>query len=358
MVDELDPKKFHILTKNKKLFISLGLVLFLLLILPPFGYWYYNFAVNRPSQTSKEVTFEIKKGQLVSEISDNLYNVGAINSKFLFNFYAITTKLDRNIQAGIYTIDAGTSIKELSTQFQHGTLDKSITFLEGWRVEEFAQKAVTEFENVDYYEFVTLAKDMEGYLFPDTYIFNSDITTDDMIGHLRDVFKDKTKDLLSSEYLAKSGLTPEQAVIFASIVERETATDDDRPVVAGILIKRWKEGIKIEADATTQYVVANRDNSCNTQTLICNRGADFSPTDWWKRDLTKVDLLLDSPYNTRKNVGLPPSPISSISLSSLRSVVNYTPSDYYFYINDSQGVTHFAVTLVEHESNIAKYLTN
>jgi len=356
MADELDPKKFHVLTKKKKILIAAISALFLLVILPPLGYWYYNFALDRPSQTSKEVTFEIKKGELVSDISDNLYEAGAINSKFLFNFYAISNHLDRNIQAGLYTIDAGTSIKELVRQFQHGTLDKSVTFLEGWRVEEFARKAALEFPNVDYYEFITLAKNLEGRLFPDTYIFNDDITTEEMIEHLTDVFDNKTKDLLSNEYLSKSGLTTEEALIFASILERETSAESDRPVVAGILIKRLQEGMKIDADATTQYVVANRDNSCNTQTLACNISVDFSGIDWWKRDLTRTDLDIDNPYNTRENVGLPPMPIASVSLSALQAVVNYVPSDYYFYINDAQGNTHFAATLAEHEANIAKYL--
>jgi len=357
-VQQLDPNKFHILTKKNKLILLAVTLLFFILVLPPVSYWYYNFALNRPSQTSKEITFEIKKGDLVSEIADNLYEAGAINSKFLFNFYAINTNLDRNIQAGLYTIDAGTSIKELAEQFQHGTLDNSITFIEGWRVEEFARKAAMEFKSVDYYEFVSQAKDLEGYLFPDTYIFNSTITATQMIEHLRDVFDKKTSNLLSGDYLQKSGLTSEQALIFASIIERETSDDDDRPIVAGILIKRWREGMKIEADATTQYVVANKDNSCNTQTLACETKIDFSDINWWKKDLTLNDLNIDTPYNTRKNIGLPPRPISSIGLSALQAVVNYIDSDYYFYINDQTGKTHFAATLAEHENNIAKYLDN
>ncbi|OGC38723.1 hypothetical protein A3K42_02060, partial [candidate division WWE3 bacterium RBG_13_37_7] len=254
--NELDPKKFHIFGKKQKLIIFFVAIGLFLLVFPPILYFYYNISLNRPSQTSKEVTFEIKKGQGLIDIADNLYESGAINSKFLFSFYAITNKFDSNIQAGIYTIKAGTSTKDLVQLLQHGTLDTSITFLEGWRIEEFARKAATTFKNVGYEEFVTLAKDKEGYLFPDTYIFSSGVTTAEMVDHLQDIFKAKTKDLLSDSYLEKSGLTAEQAVIFASIVERESADEDSRPIVAGILIKRWKESMKIEADATTQYAVA------------------------------------------------------------------------------------------------------
>jgi len=358
MGDQLDPNKFHVLTPKNKFILILSLLILLLGVIPPLGYWYYNFALNRPSQTSKEVTFEIKKGDLVSDIADNLYDAGAINSKLLFNFYAVSNKLDRNIQAGLYTIPAGTSIKKLVEQLQHGTLDNSITFLEGWRIEEFARKASLEFPNIDYNEFISYAKDLEGYLFPDTYIFNSNITAKEMVDHLRGVFDEKTRDLLSDEYLSKAGLTAEEAVIFASIVEREAANNDDRAIVAGILIKRWKEGMKLEADATTQYVVANKDNTCNTQTLACSGKEDFKIIDWWKRDLTLTDLNVDNPYNTRKNLGIPPKPISSISISALKAVVNHVTSDYYFYINDESGATHFATTLEEHNANVSKYLSN
>lgn len=359
MSDQLDPNKYHIVTKKHKILVVVSIVLFFLITLPTIGYWYYTFALNRPSQTSKEITFEIKNGQLVSEIADNLYAVEAINSKFLFNFYAVSTKLDRNIQAGLYTVPAGTSIKQLVDQFQHGKMDQSITFLEGWRVEEFAREASSKFVNVDYYEFITLAKDYEGYLFPDTYIFNNNINAAEMIDHLRDVFNAKTKDLLSDSYLEKSGLTSEQAVIFASILERETSNPSDRPLVAGILIKRWKEGMKIEADATTQYVVSSKLNTCNTITVACtNKSLPYVSIDWWPRDLTVSDLSIDSPYNTRKNSGLPPRPISSISISALQSVINHTLSDYYFYINDLEGTTHFGVTLADHEENIRKYLSD
>ena len=357
-VQQLDPSKFHILTPKKKLVLIISLLIFVFVVLPPLSLWYYNAALNRPSQTSKEVTFEIKNGQFVSDIADNLYEAGAINSKFLFNFYAKSTKLDRNIQAGLYTIKAGTSIKQLVEQLQHGTLDNNVTFIEGWRVEEFARKAALEFPNVNYSEFIKLAKDDEGRLFPDTYIFNSSVTTQEVLDHLRDTFNNKTKDLLSSAYLEKSGLTPQEALVFASLVEREASNSNDKPIIAGILIKRWKEGMKLDVDATTQYVVANKDNPCNTQTLACESSIDFSKISWWKKDLTLSDLNLDNPYNTRKVIGLPPSPISSVSLDSLKAVVNYINSDYYFYINDTEGNTHFAITLKEHEDNVAKYLNN
>ncbi len=343
--NKLDPNKYIVLDKKKKKILILVLLFLVLVVIPPLGYLYYNFAVNRPNQTNDDITFEIKKGEILSLVADNLYEAGAINSKFLFNLYARANGLDRNIQAGIYTVSAGTSIKELVDQFQHGTYERSITFLEGWRIEEFARRAEEEFKNVSYEDFITVAGSDEGYLFPDTYFFNEDATAKDIVDHLRDVFDTKTKDLLSDDYLDNLGLTKEEVVTLASIVEREARNEDDRSVVAGILIKRLKEGMKLEADATVQYAVGGLNVS------------DYTTHDFWPRDLTAKDLAYDSPYNTRKNGGLPPAPISSFSLSALKAVVNYSPSEYYFYLNDNEGNTYFAKTLDEHNANISKYLS-
>jgi len=355
--DELDPKKFHVLSRESKIKVTIISLIFLFVVLPPLFYLYYDFAVKRPSQTSREVTFEIKKGQSLSEISENLYQESAINSRFLFSFFAVINKVDKNIQAGIYTVKAGSSIQDLAQLFQHGTLDEKITFLEGWRIEEFARKASQTYQDVTYKQFMEKAERSEGYLFPDTYIFSRDVTSKEIVTHLREVFDRRTKELLSKEYLESSGLSSKQAVIIASIVEREVVKDDDRRLVAGILIKRWREGMKLEADATTQYVVANVENYCSPDRInLCTENIDVNSADWWQRGLTFEDLDIDSPFNTRKNIGLPPVPISSISISSLKAVLNYEPTNFYYYLTDESGETHYSEVLAEHEANIAEYL--
>jgi UPF0755 protein len=356
-----DEKKYHSFSpKQKKVALLVAAFLFFV-VLPPSFFFYYKFAVRRPSQTPDEITFEIKRGESLVEVSNNLAGAGAVNSEFLFTVYAKINGLDRNIQAGVYTIVPGSSVVELAELFQHGTLDNRVTFLEGWRMEEFALKASTEFENVDYMDFVNLSleRGLEGYLFPDTYILNRDITTEELVTYLENTFEKKTEELLSDAYLSKVGLTKEQAVIFASIVEREVRDDDERAVIAGILIKRWEEGIKIDADATTQYAVASAEVGCTVPSVdSCSTASEqvLASADWWPQELTGTDLALESPYNTRKVLGLPPTPISSVSLASLTAVVNPAPSEYYYYLNDTEGKTHYAVTLEEHEANAARYL--
>jgi len=157
-----------------------------------------------------------------------------------------------------------------------------------------------------------------------------------------------------------------------SIVEREAAEHEDRRIIAGILIMRLREGMALEADATTQYAVAlnkhcvpeecrNEEAICDLDpsVAVCETGLEkkyLDDVEWWPKKLTKYDLDYNSPYNTRSTVGLPPAPISSISVSALESVIDYVPSDYYFYLTDSEGITHYARDLEGHIQNTNTYL--
>lgn len=335
----VDEKKFHKLDPKKKpLYLAIGIAM-VAIVLPAMFYLYYTTALTRPAQCEVEKVFVIEKGERASSISQRLYDEGLVNSKVLFNFYLLANSLQSKLQAGTYTIPAGCSVKKLSELFQLGRSDTTITFLEGWRVEEMAQEASTKFGNVNYGRFVDLAKDYEGTLFPDTYEFSSDVDEQTIIDAMKTNFAIRTQDVITDANLAKVGLTKEQVVILASIVEREVVTENDRRIVAGILLKRLKEGMNLGADATTQYAVAPKGNA------------------WWPKDLTMDDLDSQSPYNTRKVAGLPPTPICSPGLSSLKAVIESQSTDFYYYLTDAQGISHFAKTLDEHNKNIAKYLS-
>ena len=148
---------------------------------------------------------------------------------------------------------------------------------------------------------------------------------------MTDTFDSKTEDLEN-----RSGLSFEKAIVLASIIERETKTDQERPVVSGILIKRLNSGWPLQTDAAVQYAVG-------------------TSKEWWPI-LTLDNLSAGSPYNTYKYQGLPPTPIASPGLSSIRGVLNPTESEYWYYIHDTKGQIHYAETLEEHNTNIARYL--
>lgn len=338
-------------------------IISIILLVPPLGYAYFNFAVNRPAQTDREETFEIKSGESIPQIAKALVEKNLINSEFLFTAYMYMNKMDTKVQAGVYVIKAGTSVKELAEQFKLGRNDVSITFLEGWRVEEFADEAVSKLKNISRRRFIETAANLEGKLFPDTYVVNQDIQEEELVTLLTTTFEAKALPKIQEQnkLFNTTQFTDSEAYVLASLVEREANNDEDRKLIAGILVNRFKSGQRLDVDATTQYTVASLKACPNNPTSgTCLEDEPINPNgtiySWWPKELTVDDLALNSPYNTRKVAGLPPAPISSFSLSSLEAVLNYTESDFNFYLTDNEGVTHYAKTLSEHEANISKYL--
>lgn len=357
MPEELDPEKYHVIDKKKKKAIIILVLLLLILALPPSLYAYYSFAINRPSQTEDETTIKIEKGESLYEIAGRLYDLDVLNSKYLFTVYALASKQDKNIQAGVYMIPPGISMVELAELLQYGTNDQKVTLLEGWRVEEYSRVLAGTFDDVDYEDFVLDAKPFEGFLFPDTYQFSFDAKEKDIIESMKQNFDVKTAEVLNPASLDSLGLSKKEVVTLASIVEREVRDESDKAVVAGILMKRYKQGMALGADATTQYIAATLRLGCILESDdVCPSDDASADVNWWPHDLTIAELAYDNPYNTRKVVGLPPLPICNPGLESIEAVINSIPTQYNYYLTDNNGITHYAVTLEEHNYNIYTYL--
>jgi len=350
----------------------LVVVLVLLITFPVIPVLLYRYGIESPSQKNNETVLEIKTGSSINKIGENLKDAGLINSPALFKVYLKLNKLGTNIQAGVYVIPPMTSMKDLVDIIQFGRNDISVRYIEGWRVEQLAELLVRKLKNIDYKEFVMEARQHEGYLFPDTYYLNIDVEQEELIEILQDTFEKKTADLLTVQNLKKAGLSKKEAVILASIIEREAVELEDRRIIAGILIMRMREGMALEADATTQYAVAlnkhcvpakcrGEDVECDLDpsVAVCQTGLEkkyLDDVEWWPKQLTGYDLDYNSPYNTRSKAGLPPAPISSFGFSALESVINYVVTDYYFYLTDSEGTTHYAKDLEGHIQNTHTYL--
>ncbi len=215
-------------------------------------------------------------------------------------------------------------------------VDAWVTTLEGWRSEEIANKLSREL-NFPESEFMRYAK--EGYMFPDTYLIPRTASPAAVAELFLDTFNQKVTSQMRAD-AKKSGLTFDQIIILSSIVEREGRTDDDRPVIAGILLKRLKAVWSLQADATLQYIL----------------GYQADQKTWWKKGVDGRDKLIRSPYNTYANSGLPPAPIANPGLASIQAVIYPSDSPYWFYLHDTKGGVHYARTIEEHNENIAKYL--
>lgn len=279
----------------------------------------YLYSLTRPvSSDFSSQSFEISKGKSVRAIALQLYKAKLIRSPFYFRY--LVRRHDLTIQAGMYQLSPSLSPKDISLSLTKGlAVDKKITIPEGFRAEQIAETA-----GLSVKEFLVAAANLEGQLFPDTYFVKEGTTAPELVA------------ILHNNYLKKVGELDKQSLILASLVERETKGDAEKPVVAGILKKRLSQNWPLELDATVQYALGKSG-------------------DWWP-ETTLADRKVKSPYNTYLHAGLPPSPIGNPGLASISAVKNAAESPYYFYLHDQSGVIHYASTLEEHNLNIDKYL--
>lgn len=333
-------KKKRIFTPFKSLFL-IGLLLFFSFLIG----WKWGISPADANSQQSQI-FVIPQGQSIDTIAKRLKGSGLIRSRAVFKVYVVKNQLVSKIQAGDFRLRPSMDVAEIAQELTHGTLDIWVTLLEGWRREEIADKLEQEFvgRNADFdrQAFLQVTSGKEGYLFPDTYLIPRNASAEGIANTLLSTFDQKVDFSVN-----KSGLSDKQVVILASIIEREVATEGDRTIVAGILLKRLENNWALQTDATIQYFVGTR--LCQSSVKECN---------WWKQNLTKADIEAQSPYNTYLNQGLPPTPISNPSLASINSVLQPTPSDHWFYISDSRGKIHYADSIEAHNANIAKYLTS
>jgi len=314
------------------------LILIILLFLSFFivkGWWSNQLSSVSSADKSTKV-FVIAKGSGVSEIAKKLKEEGLIKSDFVFKIYIKQNNLTNKLQAGSYKLSPSMSAKEITNTLQAGSEDIWVTLIEGWRIEEMAKKLSDEL-GIQSSEFLKAAK--EGYMFPDTYLFPKQSTVEYITSTLKKTFDNRFSTDLRSK-IKKQGLTEAQGVILASIVEREGRSEKARTEIASILLKRFKIGMALNADATVQYALGYQEDEKS----------------WWKRNLNLDDLKVNSPYNTYLHQGLPPAPICNPGVSSLTAVANADPSTpYLYYYHDSKGNSHYAKTLEEHNANVSNY---
>jgi UPF0755 protein len=266
------------------------------------------------------------------------------------------------LQAGKYDLSAAMSPIQIAFSLQDAT-PKEITFrvLKGWRIEEVAESLPTSGFEFTPQEFLNIARirppgytfseqlpnqstmhispyPIEGFLLPDTYVLPRNTDAVMFITTMLKNFDSKVDDTIR-EGLSKQDLSLYQGVILASIVEHEALLDEEKPTIASVYLNRLAESMKLEADPTVQYAVGGK----------AGHG-------WWSSALSVADLETESPYNTYLNEGLPPTPIGSPTLSSLRSVASPSVTSYFYFraLCDGSGKHAFSQTYEEHLQNACR----
>ncbi len=315
-----------------------------------FMFFTKQHTILQPNNLTTETAFVIEINQPMNEVINNLANEGLIVDAGLFRTMLIYTGADQRILPGKYLIPAGSSMRDVALTLQDANASLvDFVILPGWRKEEIAEALPTSGLAIDMADFLTRVNQPlddpdlidpgmishEGYLMPGSYSFRRDVSTDQFITTFVRHFKQTATPDLNSAF-ADNGLTPHQAVILASIIQREAVLDTEKPLIASVFINRLNLGMQLQTDPTVQYALG------------------FNPEwGWWKSPLSLQDLQVESVYNTYMINGLPPAPISNPDEASLRAVA-YPEESTYLYFRaacDNSGQHEFSETIEEHTMN-------
>jgi UPF0755 protein len=326
---------------------------------------WWNFNVNSPVSTaSHSVTFHVDPGESPAQIGSDLYDLRLIKSTIAFDMYTRLTDAGPKFQAGSFVLNTNMSLSQIVSALQHGRPDeKTITFPEGFPLRYQAslvdsKKIGTAPNYITGAAYLGAAKDptlrstyaflpaqsgnadfpFEGYLFPDTYLVNPALGAKGLVLAQLDqfgaVFSADWRAQIAQSTPGRPKEDMRSIVILASMVDREAnnKTATDRGNVCSVYYNRLRQDIPLGVDATLLYALGR-----------------LTPQP------TAPELDLDTPYNTRKHAGLPPSPISNPGKEAFAACINPPVTSYLFYFTDKQGVTHFETNNADFEADKRKY---
>jgi UPF0755 protein len=315
--------------------------------------WLNAGALDAPAgDPNASLELHVTEGATAQSVVDELVEARIVRNGLLLSSYLRYRGLDLSVQAGSYQVTGGMTVREVAAELQQAQPPEiSLTIVEGWRLEQVAEAVGRAGLSYGEPEFLDAARSIppdhplagelpggasfEGFLFPDTYRLEPDGTAQDLVGAMLQTFQDRVTAELLQGFHAQ-GLILYEAVTLASIIEREAVVPEERPLIAGVFLRRLRSGLPLESDPTVQYALGRQETG-----------------EWWKAPLTVLDLELVSPYNTYRTIGLPPGPISNPGLASLQAVgVPAETSFLYFRAAcDGSGRHSFAETFEQHLLN-------
>jgi peptidoglycan lytic transglycosylase G len=297
--------------------------------------------IDADTPFDNELRIFIESGMRAEDICRLLDTAGIVSSASRLQSYLITHKLDTKIRSGALFLPTGMSISDAATALTRGYWEHPILYIyPGYTLEQI-DSFLTANGLADKGEFILAAEKIainndlpftEGFYYPDEYILDQlDNAAEILAGQMFDRLNMITGPM--QEQLSLQGRTLADAVIVASMIQREAGSPDEMPLIAGIIWKRLDEGIPLGIDATTRYELND-----------------------WTNPISKEALESPTPYNTRRKRGLPPTGISNPGFEALQAAAYPEKSPYYYYLHDRTAQIHFAVTYGQHLENVQSYL--
>lgn len=330
--------------RKKNIAVAFFLFVILLWLVMHCINWILTAKADVATGRSQFVVVEIAPGSSVGDIAGELAAKGAISNEFLFTIAAVARRSTRDLKAGEYRFDTTMSFLDVLSRLEQGrVMLHEFTIPEGYRIKQIAGR-LDELGLADEEEFIRLAEDpefcramrvksstLEGFLFPDTYKIAKGLSTEDllriMVDRLWGVWRDET----GGAYDA-GDRSIEDIITIASIIEREALVDAEKPLIAAVIYNRLEKGIPLQCDVTIRY-----------------------PLDNYGIHLTNENLKMDSPYNSYLYRGIPPTPICSPGLLSIRAALNPAQTNYLYFVSMNNGRHKFSSTLKEHNKAVHKY---
>jgi UPF0755 protein len=311
------------------------------------GWTYFNVSTRYKGYPGAEQYVDIPPGTGTTGMSRRLVQAGVIRSEVSFRVAVWMRGAGRRLQAGEYRFEEPLSTAQVVDKIARGDVFvRSLTFREGLTIREMADVfQAGEFGTAA--DFITAAKnarlisdidpgarDLEGYLFPDTYTMPRRITAAGLIERMVKRFEQALTPETVQQAAAR-GLNTRQLVTLASLVEKETGKAEERPTVAGVYSNRLRIGMGLQCDPTVIYAL-----------MLAGR---------YDGNIRREDLQIDSPYNTYRYAGLPPGPIAAPGEASLRAAANPADVPYLYFVSRGDGSHVFSSTLDEHNRNVREF---
>jgi UPF0755 protein len=320
------------------------LILLVLVSVILFAGW-FAYQVNKPVRLpAVPYEFSIEPGSSLKSVSKQLADAGVLHDVWSFVLLSRAMGLASSLKAGDYEIAESTSLLQLLERITKGDINQSeIRFIEGWTFAQLRQTLdahpavrhdTTNLSGREILQLIGASETAgEGLFFPDTYFFakgSSDIAIlrrayHAMQNHLNIAWAERATNLPLAD--------PYQALILASIVEKETGKENDRTMVAGVFVNRLRLSMLLQTDPSVIYGLGDR----------------------FDGNLRKKDLLTDQEYNTYTRRGLPPTPIAMPGLASIQAALNPAKTDALYFVAKGKGESHFSNNLAEHNRAVSKY---
>ena len=299
--------------------------------------------VSKDMLAKNSEVFQVKSGSSISDVAEELSDKRLIKSKLFFKSLSKFLGANKKLKSGYYQISPNMSILAFLDNISNGSvLTTKVTLIEGKTIKYYFEQLSLDpsLESKgsleDVMQSIGVKAPYDGWFFPETYNFNYGESVENVLRRSYKEMQQKVSDLWINRDKGLPLKSPYDAIILASLIENETALDNEKILISGVFIRRINEGMRLQADPTVIYAL----------------GDTYTPP------LKKADLKIDSLYNTYRNKGLPPGAISSVSYQSLYAALHPEKGNDLYFVSKKDGSHAFAPSYKEHKENIKKYLNN